>query len=89
MNEQVRHIVCPHCDSTNRIPLQKPADKPKCGLCHNRRFVGRPLPLSTKTFATHIQHNDIPVVVDFLGRMVRALQGDGPDLRACRRRTGA
>jgi thioredoxin 2 len=65
MNEQVRHIVFPHCDSVNRIPLQKPADKPKCGLCHNRLFVGRPLPLSTKSFATHILLDDIPVVVDF------------------------
>jgi thiol-disulfide isomerase/thioredoxin len=60
MNEQVRHIVCRHCDSINRIPLQKPADKAKCGRC-----LGRPLPLSTKSFATHIRHNDIPVVVDF------------------------
>ena len=62
MTDQARHIVCPHCDS---VPPQKPADKAKCGRCHNRLFMGRPFPLSTKSFAAHIQHNDIPVVVDF------------------------
>ncbi|HWN50105.1 MAG TPA: thioredoxin TrxC [Xanthobacteraceae bacterium] len=65
MNEQARHIVCPHCDSINRIPPQKPAEQAKCGRCHQRLFAGRSFPLSTKSFATHIQHNDIPVVVDF------------------------
>jgi thioredoxin 2 len=65
MNGQARHIVCPHCDSVNRIPLQKPADKAKCGRCHNPLFARRSFPLSTKRFAAHIQHNDIPVVVDF------------------------
>src|ERR1700731_3484239 len=65
MNEQARHIVCPHCDSVNRIPPQKPAEQAKCGRCHQRLFAGRSFPLSTKSFATHIQHNDIPVVVDF------------------------
>jgi thioredoxin 2 len=28
-------------------------------------FTGRPVPASAQTFATHIQRNDIPVVVDF------------------------
>src|ERR1700731_4350843 len=65
MNEQARHIVCPHCDSVNRIPPQKPAEQAKAGACHQRMFAGPSFPLSTKSFATHIQHNDIPVVVDF------------------------
>ena len=25
MSIEARHIVCPHCDSTNRIPSDKPA----------------------------------------------------------------
>src|SRR3984893_15029726 len=65
MNEQARHIVCPHCDSLIRIPPQKPAEQAQCARCPHRLFAGRSFPLSTKSFATHIQHNDIPVVVDF------------------------
>jgi thioredoxin 2 len=28
-------------------------------------FTGRPTPVSARSFAIHIQHNDIPVVADF------------------------
>jgi thioredoxin 2 len=65
MNTKPTHIVCPHCDSINRIPSERPAGKAKCGHCHKQLFEARSLPLSTKSFTTHIQHNDIPVVVDF------------------------
>jgi thioredoxin 2 len=65
MSEQARRIVCPHCDAVNRIPADKPAERAKCGRCHNPLFARRSFPLSTRSFATHIQHNDIPAVVDF------------------------
>jgi thioredoxin 2 len=65
MSEEVRHIVCPHCDSVNRIPSGKDARKAKCGQCHQALFNGRPVPVSAKSFETHIQRNDIPVLVDF------------------------
>ena len=65
MSEDARHIVCPHCNSVNRIPRQKNARAAKCGRCHQPIFTGRPVPASTAGFTTHIQRNDIPVVVDF------------------------
>lgn len=65
MSPQVRHIVCPHCDSVNRIPMEKPASKAKCGHCHKPLFTGHPVSVSARSFVTHIQRNDIPVVVDF------------------------
>jgi thioredoxin 2 len=65
MNEEIRHIVCPHCTSLNRIPGEKDARKAKCGHCHQPLFTGRPAPASAKSFATHIERNDIPVLVDF------------------------
>jgi thioredoxin 2 len=65
MNGEKRNIVCPHCDAVNRIPDDKPAKQAKCGRCHNPLFSGKPFPVSAKSFAVHIQHNDIPVVVDF------------------------
>jgi thioredoxin 2 len=65
MSGEVRHIVCPHCNSVNRIPKEKDARGAKCGCCHQAIFTGRPVAVLAESFATHIQHNDIPVVVDF------------------------
>jgi thioredoxin 2 len=65
MSEDARHIVCPHCTSVNRIPAGKDARQAKCGRCRQLLFTGRPMAVSTRSFATHIQRNDIPVVVDF------------------------
>ena len=65
MSEEARHIVCPHCTSVNRIPAGKDARQAKCGHCHHSLFIGRPMPVSARNFATHILRNDIPVVVDF------------------------
>ena len=60
-----RHIVCPHCDSVNRLPADKAAGQAKCGRCHKPLFTGHPFPVTAKSFATQIQRNDIPVFVDF------------------------
>jgi thioredoxin 2 len=65
MSAEARHIVCPHCNAINRVPLAKPARDAKCGHCHKPLFTGGPIAVSAKSFAANIQHNDIPVVVDF------------------------
>ena len=60
-----KHIVCPSCSATNRIPLAKMAAGPACGKCHKPLFNGRPVILSSQNFQQHIKRSDIPVVVDF------------------------
>lgn len=65
MSGPVKHIVCPACERVNRIPSGKDARKAKCGNCHQPLFTGRPVSVSSKNFTTHIEQNDIPVVVDF------------------------
>ena len=59
------HIVCPHCDTTNRVPRAKLADGGKCGKCGERLFSGRPLPLDGRRFGLHAESSDIPLLVDF------------------------
>lgn len=59
------HIVCPHCDSVNRIPASRSAAEAKCGVCHKRLFTGHATPVAAASFEKHIARNDIPVVVDF------------------------
>jgi thioredoxin 2 len=65
MSDDTRHIVCPHCATVNRIPADKPANKAKCGNCHQLLFAGSPSPASTASFTKQIERSDIPVVVDF------------------------
>jgi thioredoxin 2 len=61
----LQHIVCPHCDAVNRLPLDRMADRPTCGKCRDPLFAARPVELSSGNFHKHIGRNDIPVVVDF------------------------
>ena len=60
-----RHIVCPNCTATNRVPAEKNASAAKCGKCHKPLFSGHPAAATIATFSKQIQANDIPVVVDF------------------------
>jgi thioredoxin 2 len=60
-----RHIVCPHCDTTNRIPATRLGEAPNCGHCHHPLFTGHPIELSGNNFRRYVERNDIPVVVDF------------------------
>ncbi|PLC50670.1 thiol reductase thioredoxin [Pollutimonas subterranea] len=59
------HIVCPDCDTVNRIPRERLHDQPSCGKCKQALFAGKPLDLTSKRFPQHISRNDIPVLVDF------------------------
>ena len=59
------HIVCPACDSVNRLPRSKPAQEAKCGRCGACLFSGKPIELGGERFKRHVARNDIPVVVDF------------------------
>ena len=59
------HIVCPHCDSTNRVPAEKLASGGKCGKCKDDLFIGKPLDLDNHNFNKHVAKSDIPVLVDF------------------------
>ena len=59
------HLVCPHCDKTNRLPAVRLAERPNCGACRQALFDGHPLAVDSARFTRHVQANDIPVVVDF------------------------
>jgi thioredoxin 2 len=59
------HIVCPNCESTNRVPGSRLSDGPKCGRCKQKLFSRSPIELTQASFSKHIGGTDIPVVVDF------------------------
>ena len=59
------HIVCPHCETVNRIPAARLDAAPSCGHCHQPLFTGHVIELTRANFHRHIERNDVPVVVDF------------------------
>ena len=60
-----RHIVCPHCQTTNRVALADLGRAPDCGKCHQALFVAHSVALDEAAFDRHIGRNQIPVLVDF------------------------
>mgnify|MGYP000647980844 CR=1 FL=1 len=62
---ETRHIVCPHCHTTNRVRGEDLARAPDCGQCHQALFTGHPLELDEASFERHLTRNEIPVLVDF------------------------
>jgi thioredoxin 2 len=59
------YILCAGCNRTNRVPLHRLDQRPKCGNCGQFLFHGRPVELNGAIFERFLQKNSVPVVVDF------------------------
>jgi thioredoxin 2 len=59
------HIVCPHCDGVNRVPLGRLGQGPRCGACHRPLFQAHPLAVDGTRFLRHLERSDLPLLVDF------------------------
>src|SRR3954465_7500892 len=59
------HILCPHCDTINRVPRDKLSAGGRCGQCHEALFEGHPVALDTARFERHLAKSDVPLLVDF------------------------
>lgn len=65
MSDDVKHVVCPHCDKTNRVPAARLAVGGNCGACKQPLWPDRVLELTGQSFAAHTGRSDLPVLVDF------------------------
>ena len=57
-------VVCPHCDTKNRVPRAKLGAGGKCGACSKPLFTATPVPLTEQRFAKHLE-GDLPLLADF------------------------
>ena len=64
MSESV-HIICPHCDAVNRVPVSRLGEGARCGKCRSALFPGQPVALDESRFDKHVSRSDLPVLVDF------------------------
>jgi thioredoxin 2 len=62
---QPTHVVCAHCNSVVRLPVDRLSEAPRCPKCHLALFEGKPVTLTAANFEQHISRSDLPVVVDF------------------------
>jgi thioredoxin 2 len=60
-----RHVVCPHCHTTNRVRQDDLGKSPDCGSCHQPLFTAHPAQLDEAAFDRHVARSQIPVLVDF------------------------
>ena len=60
-----RHIVCPHCHTTNRVAVAHLDSAPDCGACHRPLFTGQPVAVDEAAFERHLSRSEVPVLVDF------------------------
>ena len=59
------HLVCPHCNATNRVPSDKLQAELNCGKCHQPLLAAHPDNLGEAAFNAQLAKSDLPMVVDF------------------------
>ncbi len=64
MSEPV-HVVCQHCNTTNRVVRERVDAGAKCGSCKQTLIADHPYELTKAGFDRHVASNDLPLVVDF------------------------
>ncbi len=65
MNDATLHLRCPHCGTTNRVPVARLGEAPSCGRCSQALVDGTPMELGDADFDAVVQASRLPVLVDF------------------------
>jgi thioredoxin 2 len=58
-------LVCPHCQTINRVHAERLRDGPVCGGCKQALLPAAPIELTDASFARFIARSELPVIVDF------------------------
>jgi thioredoxin 2 len=59
------HVVCPNCNTTNRVPRERIDERARCGSCKKALVPAHPFEPTEAGFDRHVGANDLPMVVDF------------------------
>ena len=59
------HIVCPSCQTINRVRADQLASAPDCGQCKSALFQGKPVALDEAAFDKQVSRSQVPLLVDF------------------------
>jgi len=64
MSELV-HVVCPGCNTTNRVRRERLGASARCGSCKQALLPAHPYELTGAGFDRQLSANDLPLVIDF------------------------
>ena len=64
MAESVK-LTCMTCAQANRVPLERLADKPKCGSCGDPLVTGKVFELEPASHDKATRGDDLPLLVDY------------------------
>jgi len=58
-------LICPHCQTINRVPAARVHDQPACGRCGAAVVPAEPVALDADGLQRFTQRDGLPVLVDF------------------------
>jgi len=62
---QSAHVVCPACQTVNRVDYTRFDQSPTCGKCRARLLPGHPVELNETSLQRQLEKSDLPLLVDF------------------------
>ncbi|MTH77622.1 thioredoxin TrxC [Paracoccus aestuariivivens] len=58
-------LTCLSCGQVNRLPTERLADTPKCGICGAALLSAKPQPVDFETLQKAARSDELPLLVDF------------------------
>lgn len=58
-------LVCPACNTSNRVPQSRLGDHPVCGKCKSRLLSAQPIELDGAQLDVFLRKDELPLLVDF------------------------